>query len=73
MQVCSLGREDPLEEEMATCSSILVGKSSGERSLAALQSMGLQRLGQDLATEHTYKKYVWIKKIWIIEKINLQD
>ena len=58
---------------MATCSSILAGKSSGERSLADLQSMGLQRLGQNLATERAYKKYLWIKKIWIIEKISLHD
>ena len=29
-----LSREDPLEEEMATQSSILAGKSHGQRSLA---------------------------------------
>ena len=58
---------------MATCSSILAGKSSGERRLADLQSMGLQRLGQNLAIEHAYKKYLWIKKIRIIEKISLHD
>ena len=28
-----LGREDPLEQEMATHSSILLGKSHGQRSL----------------------------------------
>ena len=32
-QVRSLGQEDPLEEGMATHSSILAGKSRGERSL----------------------------------------
>ena len=31
--VRSLGQEDPLEEEMATHSSILPGKSHGQRSL----------------------------------------
>ena len=31
MQVRSLGLEDPLEEEMATHSSILPGKSHGQR------------------------------------------
>ena len=36
-QVQSLGREDPLEEEMVTHSSILAGKSQG------LQSMGSQK------------------------------
>ena len=32
-QVQSLGCEDPLEKEMATHSSILAGKSHGQRSL----------------------------------------
>ena len=32
-QVQSLGQEDPLEEEMATHSSILPGKSHGQRNL----------------------------------------
>ena len=33
MQVQSLGQEDPLEEEMATHSSILAGESHGQRDL----------------------------------------
>ena len=33
MQVESLGQEDPLEKEMATHSSVLAGKSHGQRSL----------------------------------------
>ena len=33
--VQSLGQEDPLEKEMATPSSTLVGKSHGQRSLAS--------------------------------------
>ena len=37
-----LGREDPLEKEMATCSSISAWDTHGQRSLAALQFMGLQ-------------------------------
>ena len=37
-QVRSLGREDPLEKEMATHSSILAGKSHGQRSLAVYSS-----------------------------------
>ena len=32
-QVQSLGWEDPLEENMATLSSILAGESHGQRSL----------------------------------------
>ena len=34
MGVRSLGQEDPLEQEMATCCSILAWKSHGQRSLA---------------------------------------
>ena len=45
--VRSLGWEDPLEEEMATHSSILPGESHGQRSLEGLQSMGLQRVRLD--------------------------
>ena len=46
-QVQSLGSEDPLEEEMATYSSILAGKSHGQRSLVGYQSMGSQRVIHD--------------------------
>ena len=36
----SLGEQDPLEEEMATHSSILAGKSHGQRSLAGYSPRG---------------------------------
>ena len=39
-QVRSLGWEDPLEEGMATHSSILAGKSHGQRSLADYSPWG---------------------------------
>ena len=42
-QVQSLGREDPLEEEMATLSSILVWKSPWTEEHGGLQSMVLQK------------------------------
>ena len=38
--VQSLGREDPLEEEMATRSSILAGESHGWRSLVGYSPQG---------------------------------
>ena len=38
-QVQSLGEEDPLEKEMATCSSILAGKFHGQRSLAIMKTV----------------------------------
>ena len=41
-QVPSLGQEDPLEKEMATHSSILPGKSHGQRSLAGYSPWGLK-------------------------------
>ena len=42
MQVRSLGREDPLEEEMATHSSILAWRIPWPEELGGLQSTGLQ-------------------------------
>ena len=48
MQVRSLGREDPLEDEMATHSSILTWKiSQTEEPACGVQSMGLQRARHD--------------------------
>ena len=45
--VLSLSREDPLEKEMATHSSILVWKTPGMEEPGGLQSMGSQRVGHD--------------------------
>jgi len=39
-QVRSLGQEDPLEKEMATHSSILLGKFHGQRSLVGYSPWG---------------------------------
>ena len=44
-QIPSLGREDSLEKEMATHSSILPGKSHGQRSLKGYSPLGLQSIG----------------------------
>ena len=46
-QVQSLGWEDPLEEEMATHSSILAWRISWIEEPDWLQSMGVQRVGHD--------------------------
>ena len=43
----SLGWEDPLEEEMATHSSILAGKIPCTEEAGGLWSTGLQRVGHD--------------------------
>ena len=46
-QVQSLGREDPLEKEMATLSSILAYRIPWIEEPDGLQSMELQRVGHD--------------------------
>ena len=48
--VQSLGREDPLEKEMATHSSILVWRIPWTEEPGGLQSRGLQRVGLDWMT-----------------------
>ena len=45
--VCSLGWEDPLEKEMATHSSILAWRIPWTEESGSIQSMGLQRVGND--------------------------
>ena len=50
-QVRSLGREDPLEEEMATHSSILAWEMPWTEEPGGLQSMQLQELDM---TENTH-------------------
>ena len=46
----SLGWEDPLEKEMVTHSSILAWRIPWTEEPGRLQSMGLQRVGHDWAT-----------------------
>ena len=47
MQVQSLGREDPLEERMATHSSTLAWRIPWTEEPGGLQPMGSQRVGHD--------------------------
>ena len=47
MWVLSLGWEEPLEEEMATYSSILAWKIPWTEEPGGLQSMGSQRVRHD--------------------------
>ena len=47
MRFQSLGQEDPLEEEMATHSSILARKIPWTEEPGGLQSMGSRRVGCD--------------------------
>ena len=47
MHVQPLGREDPLEEEMATLSSIPAWRIPWTEEPGGLQSMGSHRVGHD--------------------------
>ena len=47
------GQEDPLEKWTTTHSSILACKIPWTEKPGGLQSMGLQRIGHNWATEHT--------------------
>ena len=50
IQVLSLDQEDPLEKEMATHSSIVAWRIPQTEEPGGLQSMELQRVGQDGTT-----------------------
>ena len=52
-RIQSLGREDPLEKEMATQYSTLAWEIPWTEDPGGLQSMGLQRVRHDWAT-NTY-------------------
>ena len=68
--VWSLGREDPLEKEMATHSSILAWKIPWTEDPVRLQSMGLQRVGRDWTTSLSnwtaVKTFKWTGSPWRI-------
>ena len=61
-RVQSLGREDLLEKEMATHSSILAWKILWMEKPGRLQSMRLQRVGHDWATSFSFT--FWNKTTW---------
>ena len=61
MRAQSLGEEDPLEKEMAPPSSILAWENPWTEESGGLQSMGLQRVGHDWATEQTHTHaHTWL-------------
>ena len=55
--VRSLSWEDPLENGVADHSSILAWRIPWTEELCRLQSMGLQRVGHDLASLHRVFNY----------------
>ena len=65
-RVQSLGREDPLEKEMATHACILTWEIPSTEEPGGLQSMGPQRVGQDGVTDHfrvLYSRTLFIHSI----------
>ena len=60
--VQSLGQEDPLEKGMATDSSNLAWKIPWTEEPGGLQSMGLQRVRHNLATNTLSQGQLWKKK-----------
>ena len=56
--VSSLGQEDLLEKRMATHSSILAWEIPWTEETGGLQSMGLQRVGHNLATNTTLPRRI---------------
>ena len=53
--VQSLDREDPLEEEMATHCYVLIWEVPWTEEPGGLQSVGLQKVGQNLETKQQQK------------------
>ena len=69
MPVRSLGQEDPLEKEMATCSSVLAWKIPRAEEPGGLQSMGSQRIGHDLRDSAcTHKKLYGASQVALMVK-----
>ena len=62
MQVRSLDREDPLEKELLTHSTILAWKNPWTEEPGRLQSMGLQRIGYNWVTEHNSRAHYSLNK-----------
>ena len=56
-QVQSLGQEDPLEEGMASYSSILARRIPWTEEPGGLQFLGLQRVRLNLASMHGHTSY----------------
>ena len=56
MRVCSLGQENPLEEDMAPHSSILAWRIPWTEEPGGLQSMGSQSRAQLSTHTHTSKE-----------------
>ena len=63
----SLGREDPLEKEMAIHSSTIAWKIPWTEELGRLQSMGSQRVGHDWATSLSLHRWWECKVVHVVQ------
>ena len=63
-RVRSLGRENLLEKEMATHSSILAWRIPWTEESGRLQSIGSQRVGHDWATSLSFFLSFWCLLLW---------
>ena len=77
-QVQSLSQEDPLEDEMASHSSVLAWKTPWTEEPGRLQPLGSQSVGHDWVTEHTEMMgvsmlmahwVIFIKSHWINHRL----
>ena len=62
--VLSLGQEDPLEEGMATHSSILVWRIPWIEEPGGLQSMGSERVRHEWGSKHIKQRGTWSLSLW---------
>ena len=70
MQVWSLGREDPLKEEMEIYSSILVWKILRAEDSGGLQSIELHRVRHDWAQHNNKHNYIHLSLCRSIHQCN---
>ena len=59
-QFQSLGLKDPLEKEMAAHSSILAWRIPWTGEPGGLQSMGVSKVGNELATKQQQQQSPWL-------------
>ena len=60
MQVRSLGQEDTLGKEIATHSSVLAWRIPWAEEPSDLQSMGVSKVGNELATKQQQQQSPWL-------------
>ena len=68
-QVPSLGWKDPLEEEMATHSSILAWIILWTEEPGGIQSTGSQRVRHDLTTKHNNKETLQVANCTSLDSV----